>query len=479
MNDPSFRSRLAGYWFPQRGSLVRLGGLRLILFALLIFDIVNYGQTVFADAARVSSGELPGPWRPVLFLELLHLGPPDLGTIRIVFAVLLASACLGFVGLFTRLSCWVAALLSAYWTAIAYAYTQPHHDKVAFSIALFALALGPSGARLSLDSMIARYRRARRGLDPLQAPKTDPFAMFPIRLIQWTLVIGYTAPGWSKLLIAGPKWMNGYTLMGIMMEHHGPLASFFASRLWLCILGSVLVFFVQTTFAAVLIWPKARWFYLPGALFFHTMTWLTMDTGPYITLWLVLVAFLPLGRLPLIARIWWRKSRTPLRTVLHRLLLLLLFFGLPAHVLFVFSRVLPLWLTLMVACPFVYALIFHLRGGRSDLIYDGGCGICRRALAVLRAADWGERLRVLDFRTSHAVQVRHPGLEPQALDADIHLVRPKGQVYRGFEAYRRLAWEVPLLSPIAPFLYLPGVAALGRGVYRQVADHRQRTSCGV
>jgi hypothetical protein len=168
------------------------------------------------------------------------------------------------VGLFSRISIWVAALLSTYWTAIAYAYTQPHHDKVAFTIALFALALGPSGARFSLDSLIHRFRRARAGQDPLIVPKTDPFAMFPIRLIQWTLGIGYTAPGLSKLFIAGPKWMNGHTLMGIMMEHNGPLAAFFASQLWLCVLGSVLVFFVQTTFPAVLLWTSARWFYLPG-----------------------------------------------------------------------------------------------------------------------------------------------------------------------------------------------------------------------
>ncbi|HHI79513.1 MAG TPA: DUF393 domain-containing protein [Planctomycetes bacterium] len=478
MNQASFRSRLTAYWFPSRASLVRLGGLRLILFALLIFDIFNYGQTVFADAARVSNGELPGPWRPVLFLELLHLGPPDLGTIRIVFAILLASACLGFAGLLTRLSCWVAAPLSAYWTAVAYAYTQPHHDKVAFSIALFALALGPSGARLSLDSLLARYRRARRGEDPLQVPKTDPFAMFPIRLIQWTLVIGYTAPGWSKLLIAGPQWMNGYTLMGIMMEHHGPLAPFFASRLWLCVLGSVLVFFVQTTFAAVLIWPKARWFYLPGALFFHTMTWLTMDTGPYITLWLVLCAFLPLERLPLVARLWWRRSRTMLRTLLHRTLLFLLFFALPAYVLWIFARILPLWVVLLIACPFVDSLVLFLRSSRWDLIYDGGCGICRRALAVLAASDWGMRLRVLDFRSSRAVSLRHPDLTYEEMDTDIHLVLPGNRVYRGFDAYRKLAWLIPLYSPLAPFLYLPGVASLGRKIYRHVADHRSRIGCG-
>ncbi|GEM_PF-2437070 len=479
MGPTQLLQRIRHHWFPQQGSLVRLGGLRLILFALLIFDIFNYAQTIIPDAARISHGELPGPWRPVLFLELLHLGPPGLEIIRIVFGVLLAAAVLGFLGLWTRLSCWIAAFLSTYWTAIAYAYTQPHHDKVAFTIGLFALALGPSGARLSLDSLRNRERRARQGKDPLQAPKTDPFAMFPIRLLQWTLVLGYTAPGLSKWILAGPKWVNGYTLMGIMMEHNGPLASFFASQLWLCIAGSILVLFVQTTFSAVLFWPKARWFYLPGALFFHTMTWLTMDTGPYITLWLLLLAFLPLQKLPLTARLWYRKNRTPLRTLRRRTLLILLFFLFPAYVLFIFARILPLWLVLLTAFPFIFALILHLRSGRSDLIYDGGCGICRRALAFLRSMDWGERFRVFDFRSQRALHLKHPGLSLQELDADIHLVEPGGKVYKGFDAYRRMSWELPLLCPLAPFLYLPGIANFGRRVYRRVADHRSKIGCGI
>jgi hypothetical protein len=47
-------------------------------------------------------------------------------------------------------------------------------------------------------------------------------------------------------------------------------------------------------------------------------------------------------------------------------------------------------------------------------------------------------------------------------------------VYVGFEAFRWMAWRLPLLMLIAPWLYLPGVPAMGAKIYRWIARNRFR-----
>jgi predicted DCC family thiol-disulfide oxidoreductase YuxK len=54
----------------------------------------------------------------------------------------------------------------------------------------------------------------------------------------------------------------------------------------------------------------------------------------------------------------------------------------------------------------------------------------------------------------------------------MHVLTPKGRLYGGYAALRWLAWRLPLLLPIAPLLYLPGITQLGDRLYRWVARNR-------
>jgi hypothetical protein len=57
----------------------------------------------------------------------------------------------------------------------------------------------------------------------------------------------------------------------------------------------------------------------------------------------------------------------------------------------------------------------------------------------------------------------------------MHVVTPDHRhVYHGFAALRWLAWRLPLLWPVLPLLYLPGVPALGQRLYLWVARNRFR-----
>ena len=52
-----------------------------------------------------------------------------------------------------------------------------------------------------------------------------------------------------------------------------------------------------------------------------------------------------------------------------------------------------------------------------------------------------------------------------------------GRVHAGFDAYRALAWRLPLGWPLLPTLYLPPVPWVGRRLYGRIAATRHRATC--
>lgn len=104
------------------------------------------------------------------------------------------------------------------------------------------------------------------------------------------------------------------------------------------------------------------------------------------------------------------------------------------------------------------------------VLYDGQCAFCRQSVALLRRLDWLGRLACRDARDPANLPPAAP-LVPARLLEEMHLVAG-GRVYHGFAALRWLAWRLPLLWPIAPFLYLPGVPRLGQRLYLWIARNR-------
>ncbi len=112
---------------------------------------------------------------------------------------------------------------------------------------------------------------------------------------------------------------------------------------------------------------------------------------------------------------------------------------------------------------------------RALLLYDGNCALCRKGVAQLKKLDWFGVLRYADARDREHLPATDPPLNPGRLLEEMHLVTSAGgRIYRGFGAFRWLAWRLPLLWPLAPFLYLPGVPAVGQRLYLWVARNRFR-----
>src|SRR5687767_7913680 len=96
-----------------------------------------------------------------------------------------------------------------------------------------------------------------------------------------------------------------------------------------------------------------------------------------------------------------------------------------------------------------------------DLIYDGQCGFCVRALRISRALDLRGALRFHDATARQQVLATFPELAQADFENAMFAVAPDRRVTRGFFAFRRLAWESPLTWPLLPVLYFPGSGWLG------------------
>jgi predicted DCC family thiol-disulfide oxidoreductase YuxK len=124
---------------------------------------------------------------------------------------------------------------------------------------------------------------------------------------------------------------------------------------------------------------------------------------------------------------------------------------------------------------------------RPEILYDGKCPLCRRSMALLRWADWFDRLRYTDVEADWPrVSREHPGLSKEACLRDMHVLLPDpstgsgqgGCVRAGFFAYRTILRHTPLLWPLWLLTILPLASVVGPRVYAFVASRRpRRTPC--
>jgi predicted DCC family thiol-disulfide oxidoreductase YuxK len=112
---------------------------------------------------------------------------------------------------------------------------------------------------------------------------------------------------------------------------------------------------------------------------------------------------------------------------------------------------------------------------RAQILYDGQCPLCLKSLALLKRLDWLHQLSYVNIRERDNLPARNPPLDPDRLLQEMHLLTPHGgRLYHGFEAVRWIAWRLPPVWLLLPFLYLPGMAKLGQRAYLWIARNRFR-----
>ncbi|HYB69904.1 MAG TPA: DUF393 domain-containing protein [Candidatus Bathyarchaeia archaeon] len=112
-----------------------------------------------------------------------------------------------------------------------------------------------------------------------------------------------------------------------------------------------------------------------------------------------------------------------------------------------------------------------------DIVYDGQCGFCVRALGLIGRVARRDAFRLHDANDRAAIATRFPMLDGADTDEAMFAVTGRGEVFRGFFAFRRMIWESARLWALIPLFYAPGASRVGPRVYRWVARNRRRFGC--
>ena len=105
------------------------------------------------------------------------------------------------------------------------------------------------------------------------------------------------------------------------------------------------------------------------------------------------------------------------------------------------------------------------------VLYDNECPLCTFQMKVLTWLDWRNALALVPLSDPRAAEIA-PQIGREDLLEAIHCVTPEGRIHRGARAIRFVGLRLPLLVPVALFLWIPGVIFLAEIIYRWVSRHR-------
>jgi predicted DCC family thiol-disulfide oxidoreductase YuxK len=104
------------------------------------------------------------------------------------------------------------------------------------------------------------------------------------------------------------------------------------------------------------------------------------------------------------------------------------------------------------------------------VFYDAKCSFCVRSIEVIRALDVFHRLAFHGMQEPETKRI-FPDFDAKRGEREL-LVRSRGEWLGGFEAFRRIAWVLPMAWPMLPFLYLPKISGPGNRLYQRIAQRR-------
>lgn len=96
-------------------------------------------------------------------------------------------------------------------------------------------------------------------------------------------------------------------------------------------------------------------------------------------------------------------------------------------------------------------------------------------MKLLTWLDWFHRVELLPINDARATAMAS-GLTRDDLLEAIHCVTPADEVHRGARCIRFLGLRMPLLLPLALFLWLPGVIWIAEKIYLWISRNRHRLS---
>ncbi len=109
------------------------------------------------------------------------------------------------------------------------------------------------------------------------------------------------------------------------------------------------------------------------------------------------------------------------------------------------------------------------------VLYDDQCPLCTFQMKVLTWLDWLNTITLLPLSDPNASQVA-PQVTREDLMEAIHCVTPEKKIHRGARCLRFVGMRMPLLVPMALFLWIPGVIFIAEKIYQWISRNRQLLS---
>ena len=331
--------------------------------------------------------------------------------LTVFFAAYLLAAFSLIVGFWSRTS---AALVYLGIAALHARNAPIHHsgDTVVIIMAAY-LVLSPCGAACSVDRLI----RIFRGREDDTPPQVIAWAQ---RLMQLQITVLYFCAAMSKA--TGGEWMDG---TAVYYPMHLPESVRFP------------------------IWGQDNIYVV------NVITWATVA----IEMALGTVVWVP------------------------RLRLYVLGLGVALHFGIEYSMNIPLFSAIMIVSYINFLTIADLQHFLTwakrplgllplRLVYDGECDFCKSSLLVVRFLDTFQQITFVNSHNPAALAAT--GVSFENAESAAYAVRPDGRQFAGFDAFRQVAWNLPLTAFLAPILYIPGIPQLGRRGYEWVKNNRHR-----
>lgn len=253
---------------------------------------IDWGEIAHKDQYR------PTGWP--IFSIFFHVTDPNwVIAIHVIVLVLIVLFTVGFCTRVTSVLVWMGSL-----SYIQRTPTTLFGLDTMTNILLLYLMIGPSGAALSFDRLIARWRKRKRG-EELGPPEPSVSANVAIRLFQIHFCIIYFMSGASKL--QGARWWSGNAIWYTVANYSfAPMNSalyldvlkLISSNRWiwefLMIGGSFVTLFIELSFPYLVWRPRWRWLMICCSVFLHVGIGILMGLGAFsMSMMAMVLCFMP------------------------------------------------------------------------------------------------------------------------------------------------------------------------------------------
>ena len=415
-------------------------GLMRIVWGAIVF---GFGLLQWSDVWRYYSnqGILPPELMPLVLRSVYRFSilnyVQDPGPVFLLYIILLILAVLSMIG-------YRAKLTTVLCTLLMFSFHERNYLPLAggetvLRLIGFLLVIAPNISAFSVDRLKLQWK-SWKDTRTLLAPAT--MSIWPYRLLLWQLIVLYVTSGWDKLM--GTMWWQSGTAVASAMHH----PTFMRAPQWIADYISML----SLPLSRLTVVFEFSWLLLliPGVFFVRKL------------------GFKPGGI---------KRALIVAGLCFHGGILVLMHVGSFPYVF------LAAYLGLLQQEDFDAlrdrANRFFV-GQRIYVLFDGACNLCKRAMFWVTLCDWLKRTEKTDFRNEGERIKVASDIAFADLDKSMHIRFAKtarnpilgSSTLKGFDAFRRLSWHLPPTWIVAPFLYIPGVATIGRMVYAKVAARR-------